>query len=60
METTTNANGIPSSAKNAASFSAREDSTLHEECGVVGAFSFSGKSVSAALYNALFALQHRG
>ncbi len=38
----------------------RDDTTLHEECGVVGAFSFSGKNVSGHIYKALFALQHRG
>lgn len=38
----------------------RDDSTLHEECGVAGAFSFSGKDVSGHLYKALFSLQHRG
>lgn len=38
----------------------RDDFELHEECGVVGAFSFSGKDVSNALYMALVALQHRG
>lgn len=41
-------------------FIQRTDSTLHEECGVIGAFSFSGASVCELLYNSLIALQHRG
>lgn len=35
-------------------------STLHEECGVVGVFSFSGANVAPLIYNSLMALQHRG
>jgi amidophosphoribosyltransferase len=34
--------------------------SLREECGVVGAISFSGKDVSQILYRSLIALQHRG
>lgn len=36
------------------------DHSLHEECGVVGCFSFSGRDVAPLLYRALIALQHRG
>ena len=46
--------------ENAKPTALRDDSTLHEECGVVGAFSFSGEDVSVSIYNALMALQHRG
>ncbi len=38
----------------------RGDHTLHEECGVVGAFSFNDGDVAPLLYRALIALQHRG
>ena len=33
---------------------------MEEECGVVGIYSKSGKSVTPLLYRALYALQHRG
>ncbi|MFA5108189.1 MAG: amidophosphoribosyltransferase [Candidatus Micrarchaeia archaeon] len=33
---------------------------LREECGVVGAFSFSGTDVSQMIYKSLISLQHRG
>lgn len=33
---------------------------LHEECGVFGIYSVSGRDVAAATYYGLFALQHRG
>lgn len=35
-------------------------SQLHEECGVFGIYSVSGRDVAAAAYYGLFALQHRG
>ncbi len=39
----------------------RDDSALHEECGVVGCYSFKkGGDVAPLLYRALIALQHRG
>jgi len=34
--------------------------SIHEECGVFGAYDFDGKGVSSAIYYGLFALQHRG
>ncbi len=37
-----------------------DDHSLHEECGVVGAFSFKDEDVAPLLYRALIALQHRG
>lgn len=37
-----------------------ERHVLHEECGIVGAFSFSGADVAPLLYRALINLQHRG
>lgn len=36
------------------------DTGLHEECGVFGAYSLSGENVAASVYYGLFALQHRG
>lgn len=33
---------------------------LHEECGVIGIFSFSSKDISPLLYRSLISLQHRG
>ena len=33
---------------------------LREECGVFGAFDFSGQDVASYIYYGLFALQHRG
>ncbi|VVB57071.1 Glutamine--fructose-6-phosphate aminotransferase [isomerizing] [uncultured archaeon] len=41
-------------------FSSVDDHALHEECGVIGAISFSKQDVSPLLYRALIALQHRG
>lgn len=38
----------------------QEEDKLHEECGVFGINSFSGKDVSEQAYFALYALQHRG
>lgn len=35
-------------------------SSIHEECGVFGIFSTTGRDVAAATYYGLFALQHRG
>lgn len=43
-----------------ARFSDSPSTTLHEECGVVGAFSFSGANVAPMIYSSLMALQHRG
>ncbi|MDE1798294.1 MAG: class II glutamine amidotransferase, partial [Candidatus Micrarchaeota archaeon] len=41
--------------------SSRDNSTLHEECGVVGAYSFKKNGdVAPLLYRALINLQHRG
>lgn len=37
-----------------------EDDKLHEECGVFGINSFTGKDVSEKVYYGLYALQHRG
>lgn len=39
---------------------ALSDDKLHEECGVFGIYSLSGKNVSKELYYGLIALQHRG
>ena len=36
------------------------DEKLHDECGVFGINSFSGKDVSEKVYYGLYALQHRG
>lgn len=36
------------------------DDKLHDECGVFGINSFSGKDVSEKVYYGLYALQHRG
>ncbi|MBR6403051.1 MAG: amidophosphoribosyltransferase [Eubacterium sp.] len=36
------------------------DDKLHEECGVFGIYSLSGKNVSQDIYYGLIALQHRG
>lgn len=36
------------------------DDKLHEECGVFGINSFSGKNVAEKVYFGLYALQHRG
>lgn len=33
---------------------------IHEECGVIGIYDFTGKSVSTEIYHGLYALQHRG
>lgn len=38
----------------------RDDSVLHEECGIIGAYAFSGEDVAPMLYRALINLQHRG
>lgn len=37
-----------------------DDGKLHEECGVFGINSFSGKDVADKVYYGLYALQHRG
>ena len=33
---------------------------LHEECGVFGIYSFSGREIASDIYCGLVALQHRG
>mgnify|MGYP000145097206 CR=1 FL=1 len=37
-----------------------EESGVHEECGVFGAYDFDGNDVATTIYYGLFALQHRG
>lgn len=37
-----------------------EESEVHEECGVFGAYDFDGNDVATTIYYGLFALQHRG
>ena len=37
-----------------------EESEMHEECGVFGAYDFDGNDVATTIYYGLFALQHRG
>ena len=34
--------------------------TLHEECGVFGAYDLNGGNVASSIYYGLLALQHRG
>lgn len=47
-------------ANPSALFPRTDDHALHEECGVAGVVSFSGRDVAPVLYRALIALQHRG
>jgi amidophosphoribosyltransferase len=37
-----------------------DEDSLHEECGVFGAYDFDGGDVASTIYYGLFALQHRG
>ena len=37
-----------------------DEDSLHEECGVFGAYDFDGGNVASTIYYGLFALQHRG
>lgn len=37
-----------------------QDTGLHEECGVFGAYDLDGDNVTPSIYYGLFALQHRG
>ncbi|MDD5956244.1 MAG: amidophosphoribosyltransferase [Lachnospiraceae bacterium] len=41
-------------------FFEKNDSGLHEECGVFGIYDLDGEDVAGTIYYGLFALQHRG
>ncbi|MDY3991657.1 MAG: amidophosphoribosyltransferase [Lachnospiraceae bacterium] len=41
-------------------FFEKNDSGLHEECGVFGIYDIDGEDVAGTIYYGLFALQHRG